>query len=82
MRFGDQGWRTIVRGGSEVHHEGLDAKPEPEMYVPYGQIPNVEARPTIVVRTLVEPASVTSALRNVSFIVSIWSIGTITHYAI
>ena len=64
VRFGDQGWRTIVGVVGDVHHEGLDAKPEPEMYVPYGQIPNVEARPTIVVRTLVEPASVTSALRN------------------
>ena len=34
------------------------------LYVPYGQVPNVEARPVIVLRTSVEPASVTNALRK------------------
>jgi putative ABC transport system permease protein len=34
------------------------------MYVPYAQVPNVEARPLIVLRTSIEPASVTSALRK------------------
>jgi ABC-type antimicrobial peptide transport system permease subunit len=34
------------------------------MYVPYGQVPNVEARPTIVLSTSIDPASVTSALRK------------------
>jgi hypothetical protein len=28
------------------------------MYVPYAQAPNVEARPTIVLRTSVEPLSI------------------------
>jgi putative ABC transport system permease protein len=69
VRFGDQDWRTIVGVVGDVHHEGLDAKPEPEMYVPYGQVPNIEARPTIVVRTSVEPESVTSALRK-----AVWEI--------
>jgi putative ABC transport system permease protein len=64
VRFGDQDWRTIVGIVGDVHHESLDAKPEPEIYVPYGQVPNVEARPTIVLRTSVEPESVTSALRK------------------
>jgi predicted permease len=64
VRFGNDDWRTIVGVVGDVHHEGLDAKPEPEMYVPYGQVPNVEARPTIVVRTSTEPESVTSALRK------------------
>jgi predicted permease len=64
VRFGDQKWRTIVGVVGDVHHEGLGTKPEPEMYVPYGQIPNVEARPLIVLRTSIEPTSVTSALRN------------------
>ena len=64
VKFGDQDWRTIVGVVGDIHHEGLDAKPEPEMYVPYSQVPNVEARPTIVVRTSVEPESVTSALRK------------------
>jgi hypothetical protein len=34
------------------------------MYVPYGQIPNVEARPTIVLRTSIEPTNLTSSLRK------------------
>src|SRR5258708_18878238 len=34
------------------------------MCVPYGQIANVEARPTIVLRTSIEPANITSALRK------------------
>jgi putative ABC transport system permease protein len=64
VRFGDQKWRTVVGVIGDVHHEALGTKPEPEMYVPYGQVPNVETRPTIVVRTSMEPASVTSALRR------------------
>jgi putative ABC transport system permease protein len=48
----------------DVHHKGLGAQPEPEMYIPYGQIPNVEARPTIVLRTSIEPVNLTSALRK------------------
>ena len=64
VRFDNGDWRTIVGVVGDVHHEGLGAKPDPEMYVPYGQVPNVEARPVIVLRTSVEPASVTSALRK------------------
>jgi putative ABC transport system permease protein len=64
LRFGDTNWRTVVGVVGDVHHAGLGAKPVPEMYVPYGQIPNVEARPTIVLRTSIEPAGVTSALRK------------------
>lgn len=64
VRFDNGEWRTIVGVVGDVHHEGLGTKPDPEMYVPYGQVPNVEARPVIVLRTSVEPTSVTSALRN------------------
>jgi putative ABC transport system permease protein len=34
------------------------------MYIPWGQVPNVEVRPTIVVLSFIEPASLTSALRK------------------
>jgi predicted permease len=64
LRFGDQKWRTIVGLVGDVHHGGLGTKPEPEMYIPYGQIPNVESRPTIVLCTSIEPTNVTSALRK------------------
>jgi putative ABC transport system permease protein len=64
LRFGDFKPRTIIGVVSDVHHDGLGTKPVPEMYVPYGQIPNVEARPTIVLRTSIDPASLTSALRK------------------
>ena len=63
-RFSDQKWRTIVGVVGDVRHEGLGMKPEPEVYIPYGQIANVESRPTIVLRTSIEPTSLTSALRK------------------
>ncbi|MGA8026111.1 MAG: ABC transporter permease [Bryobacteraceae bacterium] len=64
VQFSEPKWRTIVGVVSDVHHEGLGIKPEPEMYLPYGQAPNVEARPTIVLRTSMEPANVKRALRK------------------
>jgi predicted permease len=65
VRFSDQKWRTIVGVVGDVRHEGLGMKPEPEMYIPYGQIANVESRPTIVLRASIEPTNLTSALRKV-----------------
>jgi putative ABC transport system permease protein len=65
LRFGEPKWRTIIGVAGDVRHEGLGMKPEPEMYIPYGQIPNVEARPMIVLHTSIEPTNLTSALRKV-----------------
>jgi putative ABC transport system permease protein len=64
VRFGDDRWRSIVGVVGDVRHEALGKKPEPEMYVPYGQAPNVEARPIIVLRTSVEPGNTVNALRR------------------
>ena len=64
VRFAGAAWRSVVGVVGDVHHEALGTKPEPEMYVPYGQVPNVEARPTIVLRTSIEPANVVNALRR------------------
>jgi len=64
IRFGDDHWRTIIGVVGDVHHDGLGINPEPQMYVPYGQVPNVEARPVIVLRTSVDPTTVIGALRN------------------
>jgi putative ABC transport system permease protein len=64
LQFDEPKWRTIVGVVGDVHHQGLGIQPEPEMYIPYDQIPNVEARPTIVLRTSIEPTNLTSALRK------------------
>jgi putative ABC transport system permease protein len=64
LRFGDQNWRMIVGIAGDVHHEGLGIAPAPEMYIPWGQVPNVEDRPIIVVRSFIDPANLTSALRK------------------
>jgi putative ABC transport system permease protein len=64
LKFGDENWRTIVGTVGNVHHRGLGTAPAPEMYIPWGQVPNVEVRPIIVVRSFIEPASLVSALRK------------------
>jgi ABC-type antimicrobial peptide transport system permease subunit len=64
LRFSDPEWRTVVGVVADVHHEGLGIKPAPELYVPYGQVSNVEARPTVILRTSSEPENLTSALRK------------------
>ena len=62
--FSEDKWRTIVGIVGDVHHQGLDTKAAPEMYIPYAQAPNVEARPTIVLRTSMEPLNIAVALRQ------------------
>jgi ABC-type antimicrobial peptide transport system permease subunit len=42
----------------------LGTKPDSEIYLPYEQVATVEARPIVVLRTSIEPASATSALRR------------------
>jgi putative ABC transport system permease protein len=63
LRFAGE-MRTIVGIIGDVRHEGLDQETKAEMYVPFTQIPNQERQPTIVVRTSLDPATVTAALRN------------------
>jgi putative ABC transport system permease protein len=64
VRFSESKWRTVAGIVANVHHESLGSKPESALYVPYSQVPNVEARPTIILRTAAEPTSLTAALRR------------------
>ena len=64
LQFGPPIWRTVIGVVGDVRHEGLDAEARPELYVPFAQAPNNEARTTIVVRTALDPIVVTTALRK------------------
>lgn len=64
---GEPKWRTIAGIVGDVHHESLGIKPEPQLYVPYAQASNVEARPTIVLRTSTEPTNLTSVSAKSGF---------------
>ena len=64
VSFSENKWRTIVGIVGDVHHHGLDLKAAPEMYIPYAQAPNVEARPTIVLRTSVDPLNIAVPLHK------------------
>jgi putative ABC transport system permease protein len=52
----------IVGVVGDVHHTGLDKKPEPALYFPYEQ--NTWSSGTFVVRTTVEPSTLAAALRR------------------
>jgi putative ABC transport system permease protein len=52
----------IVGVVGDVHHTGLDKKPEPELYFPYEQ--NTWSGGRFVVRTTVEPSTLAAALRR------------------
>lgn len=65
VEFSESKWRTVVGIVGDVHHESLGSKPDAELYVPYAQVPNVEARPTVVLRTSTEPTKLIGALRRV-----------------
>jgi putative ABC transport system permease protein len=56
--------RTIVGIVGDVHHQSLEGETKAEMYVPFTQIPNTERRPTIVVRTSIDPGAVAAGLRD------------------
>ena len=65
LRFVDgQEWRTIVGVVGDVRHARLDGDAGPALYVPFGQAPASEATPAIVVRSSVDAAALTSAVRS------------------
>ena len=64
LRFGGPIPRTVIGIVGDVHHERLDKETRPELYVPFSQIPSPERRPTIVMRTAIDPAAVAAGVRN------------------
>jgi putative ABC transport system permease protein len=64
VRFSEAKWRSIIGIVGDVHHDGPTNKSEPELYLPYSQVPNVEARPTIILRTATPPETLSAALRR------------------
>ena len=60
-------WMPIVGVVADVHHRGLGAPPEPEIYVPYAQQPVGQV--SVVVRTAGDPIAAAAAVRS-----AIWSV--------
>jgi putative ABC transport system permease protein len=56
--------RTIVGIVGDVYHQRLDGEVQAEMYVPFTQTPNIERRPTIVLRMSIDPGDVAADLRD------------------
>ncbi len=62
LTFGGDPPREIVGIVAALKHDNLSAEEAPEMYAPYGQRP--QSRMSIVVRSTVDPQSLTSAVRG------------------
>ncbi|MDA2938723.1 ABC transporter permease, partial [Acidobacteria bacterium AH-259-A15] len=67
IRFSDSGPASIVGVVGDVKHRRLDEDLQFQVYVAYAQNPGIFA--TLVVRTLVDPVSISDAVRN-----AVWSI--------
>jgi len=59
---GDTTWRTIVGVAGSIRDEGVADAPRPHTYFPFAQYGG--SRPTLVVRSDLEPESVVSAMRQ------------------
>jgi len=58
-------WMTIIGVVADVRDKGLDAPPEPMMFVPYAQRPERLAwNATVLVRTAGEPGALAAAVRE------------------
>jgi putative ABC transport system permease protein len=62
LSFGPPTARTVIGIVGDVLHEALDGDPNPEMYVPVQQAPNVEGSPTIVLRSALEASAAAAQL--------------------
>jgi putative ABC transport system permease protein len=61
------GWQEIVGVVGNIHHEGLDSPPVPEMYLPFRQ--RMPLGMSVVVRTATDPVAMAQAVRERVFAV-------------
>ncbi|MBA0088366.1 MAG: ABC transporter permease [Acidobacteria bacterium Pan2503] len=60
----DQPWWTVVGVTGDVHHVGLDAVPDMQMYIPHQQWPYPDGLMIFVIRTLGPPAAISAAAQQ------------------
>jgi putative ABC transport system permease protein len=60
----DQPWWTVVGVTGDVHHVGLDAVPNMQMYIPHQQWPFPDNLMIFVIRTAGSPAAISSAAQQ------------------
>jgi putative ABC transport system permease protein len=60
----DQPWWTVVGVTGDVHHVGLDAVPDMQMYVPHRQWPYPDGLMVVVIRTAGPPAAISSSAQK------------------
>jgi putative ABC transport system permease protein len=60
----DQPWWTVVGVTGDVHHVGLDADPDMQMYVPHQQWPFPDGLMVFVIRTANTPTAISSAAQQ------------------
>jgi putative ABC transport system permease protein len=60
----DKPWWTVVGVTGDVHHVGLDAQPDTQMYIPHQQWPYPDGQMTFVIRTAGKPEAISSAAQQ------------------
>jgi len=60
----DQPWWTVVGITGDVHHVGLDADPDMQMYIPHQQWPFPDSLMVFVIRAPSAPAAISSAAQQ------------------
>ncbi len=60
----DKPWWTVVGVTGDVHHVGLDAVPDMQMYIPHQQWPFPDGLMTFVIRTVGAPAAISAAAQE------------------
>jgi len=60
----DKPWWTVVGVAGDVHHVGLDAAPDLQMYVPHRQWPYPDGSMVFVIRTAGPPTAISSAAQQ------------------